>query len=48
MKAKITTGTANLQTIYANCHRLKTIMSGNHNGVCYVPLNTDNKLENYV
>lgn len=27
----------NLQTICANCHRLKTVMNGDHNGVKYVP-----------
>ena len=26
----------NLQTLCANCHRLKTVMSGNHNGVRYI------------
>jgi len=30
-------GIDNLQTICANCHRLKTIMNGDHNGVKYVP-----------
>jgi len=27
----------NLQTICANCHRLKTVMSGDHNGKRYIP-----------
>lgn len=29
----------NLQTICANCHRLKTVMNGDHNGVRYIPQN---------
>lgn len=29
----------NLQTICANCHRLKTVMSGDHNGVKFIPNN---------
>ena len=29
----------NLQTICANCHRLKTVMCGEHNGVKYIPEN---------
>lgn len=28
----------NLQTICANCHRLKTVMNGDHNGVKYIPI----------
>lgn len=27
----------NLQTICANCHRLKTVMAGDHNGIAYIP-----------
>ena len=27
----------NLQTICANCHRLKTVMNGEHNGLAYIP-----------
>jgi cytochrome c553 len=36
----------NLQTICANCHRLKTVLSGDHNGVKYIPAITGLKLEN--
>ena len=27
----------NLQTLCSNCHRLKTVMSGDHNGERYIP-----------
>lgn len=29
---------SNLQTLCANCHRLKTVESGNHNGSKYTPV----------
>lgn len=32
----------NLQTICANCHRLKTVMSGDHNGIAFIPKDTFN------
>ncbi len=35
----------NLQTICANCHRLKTVMNGDHNGINYIPQKTGQKLE---
>lgn len=31
---------SNLQTICANCHRLKTVLWGDHNGKVYEPLKT--------
>ena len=36
----------NLQTICANCHRLKTVISGDHNGVAYVPTELDTNWKN--
>lgn len=35
----------NLRTICANCHRLKTVRNGEHNGIIYVPSKTGKKLE---
>jgi 5-methylcytosine-specific restriction endonuclease McrA len=29
----------NLMTLCANCHRLKTVMNGDHNGIEYIPNN---------
>lgn len=32
---------SNLMTLCANCHRLKTVMSGEHNGEKYIPNNNE-------
>lgn len=35
----------NLKTLCANCHRLKTVMFGEHNGIKYVPHNRETNKE---
>lgn len=35
---------SNLQTICANCHRLKTVMCGDHNGIAYIPVLSGEKV----
>lgn len=36
----------NLQTLCANCHRLKTVLSGDHNGKVYIPKNGIKTVQN--